>query len=74
MSGGGGETNTVSEFKPPEYTQQTREDYRRSVRHHRADGRIVWCCGRQRQQLCGDWRVVNVGCGGRWRRYGECRW
>ena len=27
MSGGGGENNTVSEFKPPEYTQQLWEQY-----------------------------------------------
>lgn len=27
MGGGGGETNTVSEFKPPEYTQQYWENY-----------------------------------------------
>lgn len=27
MSGGGGETNTVSEFKPPDYTQQPWEQY-----------------------------------------------
>ena len=27
MSGGGGETNTVSEFKPPDYTQQYWQDY-----------------------------------------------
>lgn len=27
MGGGGGESNTVSEFKPPEYTQRPWEQY-----------------------------------------------
>lgn len=68
MSGGGGETNTVSEFKPPEYTQQTWEDYLNGVTDlanremPRYQGQVV--APMTQQHMIGQQQLMNLALNG----------